>query len=70
MKIFRGTIEDKIIRLEEPTGLPDGTKAFVKVKPFIKEKQDKIIKRQLELLEKGFDMGELLVKSRDEIYER
>jgi len=70
MKILKGTIEDKIIRLEEPTGLPDGTKTLVKLRPFIKEKQDKIIKRQLELLEKGFDMGELLVKSRDEIYER
>jgi len=32
--------------------------------------QEKIAKRQIELLEKGFDLGKILIKSRDELYER
>ncbi|MEK6952578.1 MAG: hypothetical protein AABX29_06190 [Nanoarchaeota archaeon] len=40
-------------------------------KKYLKEKeQEEIAKRQIALMEKGFDMGKILIKHRSELYDR
>jgi len=40
-------------------------------KKYLKEKeQEKIAKRQLEKMEKGYNMGKILIKHRSELYDR
>lgn len=41
------------------------------LKKWVHEKEQRdIAKRQIKLMEKGFDMGRILIKSRDELYDR
>jgi len=40
-------------------------------KKYVEEKeQEEIAKRQMKKMEKGYDMGKILVKHRDELYDR
>ena len=70
MKTYKGLVNGTTIVLQEDPGLPRGSEAIVLLKPLMKETQDEIIKRQLDILDQGFDMGKVLVQSRGEIYER
>lgn len=69
-KTYKGIIEGNVIRLQESVDLPEGTEALVSISPFKKEKEREIQKRELELLEKGFDMGKVLYVKREELYDR
>ncbi len=41
------------------------------VREYLKEKeQEEIARRQLEKMEKGYKMGKILIKHRDELYDR
>ncbi|QWR76250.1 hypothetical protein [Candidatus Magnetomonas plexicatena] len=70
-KAYKGIVESDIIRLDKKTTLPFGTHAVITLKTVIKkEEQHKIKERQLELLNKGFDLGEKLYSSREDLYDR
>ncbi|MBF0466567.1 MAG: hypothetical protein HQK88_15555 [Nitrospirae bacterium] len=70
-KTYKGIVEANIIRLDEKTTLPFGTHAVITLKTDIKkEEQNKIKERQLELLNKGFDLGKKLYLSRQDLYDR
>jgi hypothetical protein len=70
MRAYKGLVNGNTIVLEEDPGLPSGYKTLVLLKPLSKDAQEETVKRQLELLKQGFDMGRVLVRSREEIYER
>ena len=70
MRTYKGVVNGNTITLEEDPGLPRDSEALVLLRTLTKESQDEIVKRQLELLNQGFDMGKVLVQSREEIYER
>lgn len=67
-KVYKGIVEDNVIRLEGKVDLPTGTKSLVTLKTIIKEEQDEIIERQLKLLDKGFNLGKKLYSSRKDLY--
>ena len=69
-KIYKGTIDGNVIRLKENLDVPNGTEAFVRLKTMRNEKQSEIKKRQLELLEKGFNLGEKFYSNRQDLYAR
>lgn len=69
-KVYKGIIEDNIIRFEEKIGLPAGTQALVTLKTINKEEQEEIKNRQLILLDKGFYLGKKLYLNREDLYER
>ena len=70
MGTYKGLVNGNTIVLEEDPGLPPGYETLVLLKPLSKDAQEETVKRQLELLNQGFDMGRVLVRSREEIYER
>ena len=69
-KVYKGIIEDNIIRFEEKIGLPAGTQDLVTLKTINKEEQEEIKNRQLNLLDKGFYLGKKLYLNREDLYER
>lgn len=69
-KVFKGIVEDNIIRLEGKVDLPSGTKALVTLKTIVKEEQEEIKDRQLKLLDKGFYLGKKLYSIRNDLYAR
>jgi hypothetical protein len=70
MKTYRGTIKGNTVILEEAPDLPDETEAMVSIRVIDKTKEEKIPKRQLELLRNPHHGGKLLYKKREELYER
>ena len=70
MRTYKGVVNGTTIKLKEDPGLPRDSEALVLLKPVTKGTQDEIAKRQLELLNQGLDMGRVLIRSREEIYER
>lgn len=69
-KLYKGIVEGNIIKLQEDVDIPKGTEALVSLYPFKKVEEKEIQKRELEFLEKGFDMGRLLYAKREELYDR
>lgn len=69
-KIYKGVIDDNIIRFDEKIGLPTRTQALVTLKTINKEEQEKIKNRQLKLLDKGFYLGKKLYLRREDLYVR
>jgi len=69
-KVYKGIVEGKVIRFDEKISLPVGTHAIVTLKTIAKEKQKKIINRQLKYLDKGFNLGKKLCSVREELYDR
>lgn len=69
VKTCRGIVTGKTIVLEEDTGLPQGIKAQVLIKP-IEPNLGKVIKEQLKLLEEAPKVGKLLYGNREELYGR
>lgn len=70
MKPCRGVIQGKTIILDKRPDLPDGTEALVTLRPLDTKDLGEIVKQQLELLEQAPQVGKILIKSREEIYER
>ena len=58
-KVYKGTVEGNIIRLDEKACLSVGTQTIVTLKTINNdEEQEEIKNRQLKLLDKGFYLGE------------
>jgi len=68
MKSFQGIIKGNTVILTEKPDLPEGTKALVLIQPLSEE--EAITKEQLEILKRGFNMGGITYKSREELHER
>jgi hypothetical protein len=69
-KIYRGTVEGNVIRVEEIIDLPLGTQTLVTLKTMNKENQEDIRNRQLRLLDQGFAFGKKLYRKREDLYGR
>jgi len=69
MKPYRGVVKGNTVVLEQKLDVADGTEALVLVKPTEDEERD-IVRRQKALLDKGFEMGKLLYKKREELHGR
>lgn len=69
-KIYRGTIEGNVIRLDETTGFSVGTHALITLKTLSQATQEDIQSRQLRLLDKGFSLGKKLYTKREDLYAR
>jgi len=69
MKPYRGVVKGNTVVLEQKLDVADGTEALVLVKPTEDEESD-IVRRQKALLDKGFEMGKLLYKKREELHGR
>ncbi len=67
-KVYKGTVEGNIIRLDEKIRLPIGTQTIVMLKTIDKEKQEEIKDRQLKLLDKGFYLGKKYYLRREDLY--
>ena len=68
MRSFKGIIRGNTVILVEKPDLPENTEALIFIQPLSEEEALK--KEQLEILEKGFDMGGITYKSREELHER
>jgi predicted DNA-binding antitoxin AbrB/MazE fold protein len=68
-RLYKGVVEGDIIKLLESVDLPKGTEALVSISPLKKAEEREIQKRELEFLEKGFDMGSVLYVRREELYD-
>ena len=67
MKPYRGVIRGNTVVLEETPEGAEGAEAIVLLK--VSEKDDQvIIQRQKAMLQKGFAMGKLLYKKREELH--
>lgn len=67
MKPYRGVVRGNTVVLEETPEGAEGAEAVVLLK--VSEKEDQaIIRRQKAMLQKGFAMGKLLYKKREELH--
>ena len=67
MKSYRGIIKGNTVNLEETPEGAEGAEAVVLLK--VSEKEDQaIIQRQKAMLQKGFAMGKLLYKRRQDLH--
>ena len=69
-KVYKGVVEDNVIRFKEAISLPFGTEALVTLRAMKKEVQEEIKDRQLRLLDKGFYLGKKLYSTREDLYAR
>lgn len=69
-KVYKGIVEDDVIRFKEKINLPCGTEALVTLRTVKKEEQEEIKDRQLKLLDKGFYLGKKLYSTREDLYAR
>ena len=67
MKPYRGIVKGNTVILEETPVGAEGAEAIVLLK--VSEEEDReIVKRQKATLQKGFAMGKLRYKKRDELH--
>ncbi len=67
MKPYRGIVKGNTVILEETPEGAEGAEAVVLLK--VSEKEDEaIVQRQKAMLQKGFPMGKLLYKKREELH--
>lgn len=69
MKTYRGILKGNTVILEQEPDVQEGTEVLVLIQATEDEEQE-IVRRQKAMLEKGFAMGKLLYKKREELYER
>jgi len=69
-QVYKGIVEGNVIRLEKPIKLPQGTPILVSFSTVYQEKQEEITQRQLQLLERGFQLGKKLYTHREELHDR
>jgi hypothetical protein len=69
-KVYKGTVDGNVIRLEKQIGLPVGTQILVMLKTLYKDEQEDIKDRQIKLLDRGFYLGKKLYSRREELYAR
>ena len=69
MKTYKGVLRGSTVVLDQKPDVEDGTEALVLVK-VSEEDEKQIVTRQKAMLEKGFPMGKLRYKSREELHAR
>jgi SOS-response transcriptional repressor LexA len=69
MKTYRGIVKGNTVILEQEPDVQEGTEVLVLIQASEDEEQA-IVRRQKAMLAKGFAMGKLLYKKREELYER
>jgi predicted DNA-binding antitoxin AbrB/MazE fold protein len=69
-KVYRAIVEGNVVKVLDKIDFPEGTQALVTVSPVKKIAEKEILKRQKELLSKGFKMGKVLYSNREELHER
>lgn len=69
-KVYKGVVEDNVIRFKEKISLPVGTEALATLRTVKKEEQEEIKGRQRRLLDKGFYLGKKLYSTREDLYAR
>ena len=69
MKTYRGIVKGNTVVLEQEPDVQEGTEVLVLIQATEDEEQE-IVRRQKAMLEKGFAMGKLLYKKREDLYER
>ena len=67
MKSYRGVVRGNTVILEETPEGAEGAEAIVLLK--VSEEEDlEIVRRQKAMLQRGFPMGNLLYKQREELH--
>jgi hypothetical protein len=69
MKLYKGIVKGNTITLEQEPDVQEGTEVIVLIQATEDEEQE-IVRRQKAMLAKGFAMGKLRYKKREELYER
>ena len=69
MKTYRGIIKGNTVILEQELDVQEGTEAIVLIQT-TEENEQEIVQRQKAILERGFAMGKLRYKKREELHER
>ena len=69
-QVYKGIVDGNVIRFEKPIRLPQGTSILVSFSAIYQEKQEEIKKRQLQLLDAGFYLGEKLYTNREDLHVR
>jgi hypothetical protein len=69
MKTYRGIVKGNTVILEQDPDVQEGTEALVLIQATEDEEQE-ILQRQKAMLDKGFAMGKVRYKKREELYER
>jgi len=69
MKTYRGIVKGNTVILEQEPGMREGTEVIVLIQTTEEDEQE-IVRRQKAILERGFAMGKLRYKKREELYER
>jgi SOS-response transcriptional repressor LexA len=69
MKTYRGIVKGNTVILEQEPEVQEGTEVIVLIQT-TKEDEQEIVQRQKAILKKGFAMGKLRYKKREELYER
>ncbi len=68
MKTYKGIVKGNTIILDHEPDVQEGTEALVVIQATEDEEQE-IVRRQKALLAKGFAMGKLRDKNREELYD-
>jgi len=69
MKLYKGIVKGNTVILEQEPDVQEGTEVLVLIQATEDEEQE-IVRRQKAMLEKGFAMGKLFYRKREELYER
>jgi hypothetical protein len=69
MKLYKGVVKGNTVILEQKPDVQEGTEALVVIQA-TEDQEQEIVRRQKAMLAKGFAMGKLLYKKREELYER
>lgn len=69
MRAYTGVVKDKKVYFEGDANIKDGTEVLVLLKSHL-DNDEEIIKRQLQILDKGYKMGKIAYSSREELHER
>jgi len=67
-KVCKGIVKGNVICLEQNIGLPQGAPVLISFTSLYKEDQEAIKSRQLNMLEKGFNLGKKLYSNREDLY--
>jgi hypothetical protein len=68
-KAYRGVIKGNTVILREKPDIPEGTEALITIIAKKRLDEDKIVKKQLELIKKAPRVGKILYREREELYE-
>lgn len=69
MKLYKGIVKGNTVILEQEPDVQEGTEVIVLIQA-TEDGEQEIVRRQKAMLAKGFAMGKLLCKEREELYDR